>query len=46
MRHALFSHIRAAKGNVTGGEGDQRYDNENDQPAAHDLILCLIPEPV
>jgi hypothetical protein len=46
MDHPSMTHIRAAKGDVTGGKGDQRNDDKNNQPAAHDLVLCQNAEPV
>jgi len=46
MGHALFSHIGAAEGEVAGGQGDQRNHDKNNQPAAHDFVLCPNAEPV
>jgi hypothetical protein len=46
MRHALVPHIGAAEGEVAGSKGNQRYDEKNNQPAAHDLVLCQNAEPV
>jgi hypothetical protein len=41
-----MAHIRATKGQVTGGERDQGDDDESNQPATHELILWLPDKPV